>query len=282
MSLWPPISDVNLASRLRMNGDEFLALAVKLARRIPPREMSEADFERALGYPWERPLDSFWMEDGAVELLGGDARPAAGGEHRYPLLTFGSNGAPGVLAEKLSVLGEDARDVLVLTGWLRGFDVAPSAHIAAYGSMPATIVEAAETSVRAGLIMATAAQFEALTRTEFNYVVTRISGAPFEPDLDVPAPEAVLAYVSRAGAFAASGEDAALKAIPAEGRAAREYDQASLLDRAADLVLGEGLGGAELVRRAFADYAWATEVARPILSSASNPFVAEDWELLPG
>jgi hypothetical protein len=148
--------------------------------------------------------------------------------------------------------------------------------------MPATIVPAAGTSVRAAVIMATAAQFETLTRTEFNYVVTRISGTPFDPDLDVPAPEAVLAYVSRAGAFSVAGEDAALKAIPAAGRIAREYDQASLLDRAADLVLGEGAGGEELVRRVLADYGWATEVARPILSAASNPLVAEDWELLPG
>lgn len=280
MTSWPPITDANLASRLRMDGDEFLALAAKLARRIEPREMSAADYERALGYPWERPLDSFWMEDGAVELLGTDARPAAGGEHRYPLITFGSNGAPGVLAEKLSALDPDARDVLVLTGWLRGFDVVPSAHITVYGSMPATIVAAPGVSVRAGLIMATAAQFEVLTRTEFNYVVTRIDGQPFEPDLDVPAPEAVLAYVSRAGALAVDGEDAALKAIPAEGRRANEYDQSTLLDFAARLVLGEGFEGEELVRRVFADYGWATQVARPALAAVSNAFVPEDWTLL--
>lgn len=282
MSPWPPLTDANLAGRLAMGGDEFLELAIKLARRFEPRELTARDFERALGYPWERPIDSFWMEDGAVELLAGDARPAAGRERRYPLITFGSNGAPGVLAGKLAVLEPDERDVLVLTGWLRGFEVAPTAHIAIYGSLPATIYSSPETSVRADLIMATAAQFEALTRTEFNYVVARIDGSPFEPDLDVPVPEAVLAYVARAGSLAVNGEDAALKAIPAEGRIAREYEQSSLLDFVAALVIGEGASGEELVRRVFDDYGWATEVVRPALAAVSNPFVPEDWELMPG
>lgn len=282
MSFWPPITDANLAGRLAMDDESFLALAAKLARRFEPRELREPDYERALAYPWERPIDSFWMEDGVVELLTDDARPAAGREQRYPLITFGSNGAPGVLAGKLSVLDPDERDVLVLTGWLRGFEVAPTAHVAIYGALPATIYRSPETSVRAGLIMATAAQFEALTRTEFNYVVARLDGSPFEPDLDVPAPEAVLAYVARAGALTVDGSDAALQAIPAERRLAREYDQSSLLDFAAAAVLGEGAGGKELVRRAFADYAWATEVVRPALAAVSNPFVPDDWELMPG
>ena len=90
-----------------------------------------------------------------------------------------------MLAEKLTGLDPDARDVLLLTGELSGFEVAPSAHVAVYGALPATIVSSPGTSVRAGLIMATAAQFEALTLTEFNYRLARIDGSPFAPDLDV-------------------------------------------------------------------------------------------------
>lgn len=280
MTIWPPLSDARLVSRLSMDQREFLDLATKLARRIPAKEMSPRDFERALGYPWERPEQSFWMEDGAVELLEGDARPAAGGERRWPLIAFGSNGAPGVLAEKLSVLGEDERDVLVLSGELRGFDVAPSAHITVYGSMPATIVPAPGVAVRAGLIMATAGQFEVLTMTEFNYVLARIEGSLFEADLDVPATRDAFVYVGRPGAFTIGGEDAALSAIPASGRTARAYTQAELLDAAAEVVLGEGVGGEELVRRVFADYGWATEVVRSTLAGAARPLVLEDWELL--
>jgi hypothetical protein len=278
---WPPIEDAQLLSRLQMDNAEFEALAHKLGRRIEGRAFTQADYERAIAYPWERPVDSFWMEDGAVRLLGGEDRPAAGREQRYPLVTFGSNGSPGVLAAKLSVLGEDERDVLVLTGELHGYDVVPSAHIAVYGALPATIIPAPGVAVRAGLLMATAAQFEALTRTEFNYKVARIGGSPFRPDLDLPGPAAVLVYVSRQGSFSVDGEDVALAAVPANGRSIRALDQADLIDAAASLALGARASGSELVKRTIEDYSWAIETGIPALNEIARPFTPEDWELLP-
>ena len=203
-----------------------------------------------------------------------------GDEPRYPLIAFGSNGAPGVLAKKLSVLGEDERDVLVLAGALAGFDVVASAHIALYGALPATIVPAPGTNARAGLLMVTAKQFTALTRTEFNYVVARIDGAPFTADLDWPMPDAVFAYVSRNGVFSVDGSAVALKAVPAEGRTLHELEQEHVLDAAASLILGPGSVAVDVVRETVADYAWVIEVARPALAAVSNPFAPEDWELL--
>jgi hypothetical protein len=279
---WPPIEDERLLSRLQMDQAEFAALAQKLGRRIDGRAFLPEDYERAIGYPWERPLDSFWMEDGAVRLLGGDDRPAAGREHRYPLVTFGSNGSPGVLAAKLSVLDEDERDVLVLAGELRGYDVVPSAHIAVYGALPATIVPAPGTSVRAGLIMATARQFEALTRTEFNYVVARIDSLPFTPYLDLSGPESVFVYVSRQGSFSVNGEAVALAAVPAEDRSMPSVEQAALIDAAAALALGDGASGIELVRRTIENYSWAIETGIPALAPSATAFNAAEWDLLPG
>lgn len=251
-----------------MDDAAFAELAIKLGGRIAPREFADADYERACEYPWERPEYSFWMEDGSVELLDAGARPHAGREHRYPLITFGSNGAPGVLAEKLSVLPEDERDVLALTGTLNDYAVAPSAHLAIYGSLPATIAPAQGTSVRAGLLMVTAAQFEVLTRTEFNYVLARLDGSRFKPDLSVPATESVFVYVSRRGVFAPDGLGAA-----------SQSSQRQLLDRAAEIVLGNGTPGRELVRRVFADYAWTTEVAQPALAAHAVPFNRDEWDL---
>jgi hypothetical protein len=285
MTLWPPVLDENLAGRLAMEEAEFAALAERLGARLGGKAFEPEDLERALGYPWERPVESFFMEDGAVQLLESTEdleHLELGSEPRYPLITFGSNGAPGVLAKKLSVLDFDARDVLVLAGELAGFDVVASAHIALYGSMPATIIPAAETSVRAGLLMVTAEQFTALTRTEFNYAVTRIDRSPFSADLEWTAPEAVFAYVSRNGAFAIDGEHRALKAVPARGRSDHELEQEHLLDEAAAVILGPGAVAIDVVRATIADYGWVIEVARPALANVSNAFAPEDWQLYPG
>jgi hypothetical protein len=283
MTVWPPILDQNLAGRLAMDEAEFSALAARLGKRLGGRPFVNEDFERALGYPWERPVESYLMRDGSVQLLEMRDDIGAlplGGQKRFPLVTFGSNGAPGVLAHKLSVLGEDERDVLVLTGELAGHDVVASAHVAIYGAMPATIVPAAETSVRAGLLLVTAEQFTALTRTEFNYAVARIDGAAFTPDLNWAAPEAVFAYVSRNGVFAADGSHVALKAVPARGRECHELEQEHLLDAAAEVILGAGAAAIDVVRATITDYAWSVEVARPALAAVTNPFSPEDWQLL--
>lgn len=283
MTVWPPILDQNLAGRLAMDVSEFSALAERLGARLGGRPIEDGDFERALGYPWERPVESFYMDDGSVQLLGpGDDLTALdlGEEERYPLITFGSNGAPGVLSAKLSVLEEDARGVLVLTGDLSGYDVVASAHVALYGAMPATIVPSSETVARAGLLLVTAEQFTALTRTEFNYAVARIDGGAFSADLDWPAPDAVFAYVSRNGAFTIDGNHVGLKAVPATPREWHELEQEHVLDAAAELILGPGASAFDVVRETIADYAWSVKVARPALSGVTNPFSPEDWQLL--
>jgi hypothetical protein len=283
MTVWPPILDQNLAGRLAMEESDFAALAERLGARLGGRPIEDGDFERALGYPWERPVESFYMQDGAVQLLGpGDdlSQLELGSAERYPLIAFGSNGAPGVLSAKLSVLDEDQRDVLALTGELAGYDVVASAHVALYGAMPATIVPWAETRARAGLLMVTAEQFTALTRTEFNYAVARIDGGAFTADLDWLAPEAVFAYVSRNGAFTIDGNHVGLKAVPATQRECHELEQEHVLDAAAELIIGPGATAFDVVRKTIADYAWSVQIARPALAGVTNPFSPEDWQLL--
>lgn len=266
MTNWPPIENSNLASRLAMDNDDFAALAVKLARRIEPRELTEAAYVRALAYPWERPQRSFALADGVAMALQGGAPVAAGGEvRRWPLLSFGSNGVPAVLARKLSVLPEGDRDIVVLTGELEGYAIAASAHLALYGALPATIEPASSVRERAAVLMVTAEQFQALTLTEFNYRVVRLSGSPFTPDLELPRPVGILAYVSRWGAFGPDGGS---------------NSQSELLDAAARLTLGGQSGARELVGRVFGDYAWAVEVAAPKLGKAARPFSDAGWEVL--
>lgn len=263
----PPLADDRLAARLAMGDAEFEVLARKLAGRLIGRPYVRADYERAIAYPWARPRESFRIRGGGLaepvraaelgEWLGA-------GERRYPVLTFGSNGAPDVLAEKLSGLDVAARDVVVLTGWLEGYEVAPSAHLAIYGALPATIVPSPSTRVRAGVIMATAAQFEAIARTEFNYVVERVSGAAFAADAGVELGGEVLAFVSRRGALTVNGEIVGLAAVEGEPLGRAVMGQAELLEVVAGMVFGGG-GGEEVVRRVVERYEWVLDEVVPVL-----------------
>lgn len=277
MDYWPPLTDPHLLRRLNADEPEFQRISLELAAYFGNREFDRERFDRALRYPFERPEVSFRMIDGAVELLDDAAELSEdwSEDARFPVLTIGSNGSPGVLARKLSGLPEDARDVVVLTGEFIDHEIAPCAHVALYGSVPATISPAPGVRVRAGLILATAAQTEVLAHSEIPYALVRIDDAPFIPDLDLPAPESVFGFVARTGALELHGQALALAAIPAAHRTARAVAQKELLGEVAALL---ELPDAEtLVRRVFADYEWATRDLREVLAGSRREFNPDDW-----
>lgn len=229
---------------------------------------AEADYERATRYPWERPETSYLLRDGeVVPLTSAEQLETLSGAGRTALITFGSNGSPQVLRRKLSQLPE-AGELAVLTGWLEGFAVAPSAHLALYGALPATILRDPASRVRAGLLLVDDAQLEAIGLTEFNYHVVRLTAEDFSSDLKLPRSAAPLAYVSRHGHFAPAGHDT------------RTLSQAAVLELAADVVLGPHGDGRELVRRTIADYRWAMEVAEPALAEHAERFERAQWEIV--
>lgn len=231
----------------------------------------ESDYERAIRYPWERPERSFVLRGEALQTLDTalELPPLAGGR-RTALITFGSNGSPKVLRRKLAGLSGADAEVAVVTGRLDGYSVAPSAHLALYGALPATIVRAPGANVRAGLMLVTDAQLGAIGLTEFNYHVVRLSERDFAPDLDLPGGQrsAPLAYVSRHGVFEPHGVSVA------------GSSQAEILEAAAEIVLGEHGTGRELVRRTIEDYRWAVSVAEPLLAEHARPHDRSGWEIV--
>jgi hypothetical protein len=284
-----PITNPKLIRRLQLPESEFEAFACDLAERIGAREYSASHFERALAYPWDRPRESFLLSGGDVSVIVDTDRDdllaraftgmATDGSPVHPLLTFGSNGAPAVLARKLESLPESEREVLVLAGRLHGYDIGFSAHFAFYGSLPATIIPSPGTGVRAALLWVTAAQLEALTWTEFSYAVAMLPGESFTADLQVAGPDDLFAFVSRNGNLRIDGEDVAMAAVPATDRFAPAIEQSDALSLAADMVLGEPRPEL-LVRRVIEDYPWAVNDARPLLAEVRNAFVPDDWPLV--
>lgn len=280
MTAWPPIDAPELRARLAAGDAAFRQGMIDMARSIGPREFTEELYEHALGYPWPRPLTSYLLDDGEVREAGGDLAAHAAG--RFPLLAFGSNGAPDRLALKFAHLPPEQRRILVVAGDLYDFDVGVSALPAVYGAMPATIVPSPGTVIRASVLWATAEQVTALTWTELSYALGRLDGVRFDPDVaGAPAAGSVLAYVSRWGAHRVDGEVVAMAQVPARDRRAPALTQEQLLAGVAREVLGAAAGARELVTWIIEDFAAAAARLAPLLIDRAEPFRHAGWTRYP-
>ncbi len=262
----PVIDDPELAARLRLSDAAFERYVLSWIRQAGPRECDAAAVERALGYPWKRPAHSYLLSGGAltaIDAIDHRRREAVldrfvagrGRSGRVPLLAIGSNGAPGALWSKLAHFPDpEDRDVLVITGHLHDFDVGASAHVAAYGALPATLFPSPGTAVRTAILWLTERQFTQLVWTELSYALGRLDTrfAADEPEFDVGD---VVAFVSRFGTFAPDGAPLALAAVPARRRTADALSQHELIGRAAELVYGPGTEPERLIRAILEEYA---------------------------
>ena len=96
-----------------MSDERFLEFLMELLEAVGTRELDDEHYERAIGYPWERPPGSCLVSDeGVVNLADMDAerrrelvrRHVDESADRVPLLTYGANGSPDRLALKLAHL----------------------------------------------------------------------------------------------------------------------------------------------------------------------------------
>lgn len=197
-----------------------------MAREIDPGEI----LRRAVAYPYEAPLHSF-VQTGArtreVVAASLDLR------EREPLLAYGANAAPAVLARKLEPLPD--LDLPVLRAELTGFDVVYSAHISPYGAVPATLQRSRGTTAPVFVVYPSAAQLELLTATEPNYELRRLPGASVRTELAV-GPSEVRAYVSRHGCLALDDSEVALAAVEAAGRRLPALGEVEVLERVRHLL----------------------------------------------
>jgi hypothetical protein len=291
MSDWPAIGEPELLARLAMSDEEFITLALSWAQAVGPREFSEELYERALGYPWARPAESFLLSGEQVQAfdeVAPDVREevlsslAAGEVQRYPLLSFGSNGSPETLKLKFGQLPEQDRRVLVTSGDLYDFDVGAAAMPTFYGSLPGTIFPSPGTAVRASLLWVTTTQLVVLTWSEISYRFGRLEGVRFEPDkADAPAVEGVFAFASRWGAHCVDGEVVAMQAVPASGRVAPALTQEQLLDQIAHAVFGGAARARDLVTRVMEDFGTAASTIGPVLRETARPFQSDRWTPFP-
>ena len=180
---------------------------------------------RAYGYPYPAPKHDFLFRAGDVVPL--DLSVDLGG--RQPVIAVGSNRAPEQLARKFGP--EHDRTIPVTWAWMQGYDVVYCAHLAGYGSVPATLHGSPGTEVRVAVTWLTEAQLERMHETE-NVGASYVYGT-FDPDTinlgeGRPAVRAGC-YITKCGALALDGAPVALAEIEARGRRFRSLPQAAKL-----------------------------------------------------
>lgn len=190
----------------------------------------------ALSYPFEIPTRSFVVADGRYAELA-DSEPLPDLAGRRPVLALGSNQSPAQLIRKFKDRG--LGPIPVIRARLRDFDIVYSAHVAAYGSIPATLRHCRGAAVTLFVNCLDPAQEARMHETETasgNYRYGRLDGVALRMEVGGDL-ASVHVYISSRGALARNGAPVALAAVEAENRrwpslAQREV-QAHVRDRVA-------------------------------------------------
>ena len=189
--------------------------------------------EHAKAYPFPAPDYSYLFEAGKWSVLENDGFDVRG---RTPVLAAGSNQSPEQLARKYSDLPEIG-PIPVVRGYLSDFDVVYAAHLAGYGSIPATLQNSPGTTVSVFVAWFTEAQLSRMHTTEANYNFDRLTNFCLETDLGQN-PQEVFVYTAKVGCYNHNGGCLSLTEIPAINRkflsATQSEAQSFLRNRLAD------------------------------------------------
>lgn len=183
---------------------------------------------RALAYPYATPTSSFVLAGDQLredDALGPDDLDAAA----RPLLAYGSNAAPEVLMRKLGDATRDA-PLLALRATLADHDVAYSAHISRYGSIPATLFPSPGAALPVFVLYLDPGQAERIAATEPNYEPVRLTGISCELDAGGTLSE-LDAYRSRHGCLLLESSEVALAEVEAAGRKLPALTQPQVQER---------------------------------------------------
>lgn len=193
-----------------------------------PEVTDDAIIERALGYPYDLPSASYVFSDGVPKACNPDDADALR-QQRTPVLAVGSNQSPVQMARKYDnsrawspIFCEQCR--------LAGFDTVYSAHIAAYGSIAATLHPSPGTRVSLFVNWLDDAQLERMHKTELgsgNYAFARLADVEIRTDLGFRL-DTVHFYSGNRGALRHDNAPVPLASVRAEGRAFRPMTQAEI------------------------------------------------------
>ncbi len=226
-----------------------------------------------MAYPYQVPTRSFLqVGDQANELPESEFSPSG----RTTLLALGSNAAPTVLARKLAA--EAAADPIpVVRATLSDFDIVYSAHISAYGSIPAAIQASPGTEVSIHVLHLTDSQLKLMSETEPNYRLAVLHGVSCQLESGAHL-SSVASYVSRHGCLAIDGSEVALESVSARDRRFRAMPERAVLEYVRSL-LSPDQPMAEFIEENVRNDKLASERTR-VLKEAANPLSWTSLDLL--
>ncbi len=180
-----------------------------------PEHAPNDRIRHARSYPFAIPDHSYLFEDGRFSRLrAGDVDR----DHRTPVLAAGSNQSPERLARKFaSYSGGPASRIPAQRGTLADFDTVYAAHLARYGSVPATFQASPGTAVTVFVLWLDERQLAHMHRTETHYTFDRLSDIAVAFD-DGETLGTAFSYAAKLGCLEFGGGCASLAEIPATGR----------------------------------------------------------------
>lgn len=191
---------------------------------------NEDPIARALGYPYPAHPEDYLFDGTWAHPLS----PDHGFEGLTPVIAVGSNRAPRQLSRKYAphyMNGPVAIPVTRIKA--RDVDVVYAAHMAGYGSAPATLAPSQGTVVELWVNWLDGPALERMDQTEGLGVqydrVTVALDVTAEPGR--PAPREMLLYAARRGLANHDGAPVALAEVPAEGRRYPALGQRAMLER---------------------------------------------------
>ena len=184
---------------------------------------TKARLARARGYPYAIPDGSYIWRGGAVAAFDPATR-----KNRTPVLAIGSNQSPEQLTRKFGETGK----IPVQRAQLRDFDIYYSAHISAYGSIPAMLQHAPGAETTLSVNWLDDRQLDVMHRTElaaakYEFAVIEDIGLALDCGTDL---DYVHLYIGVNGHLMHEGDAVALSAVPAKGRRPRALTTAEVLE----------------------------------------------------
>lgn len=196
-----------------------------------PYPLTDEDpIARALGYPYPAHPEDYLFDGTSAHPLPEDH----GFEGLTPVIAVGSNRSPRQLARKYAprYMGGPVR-IPVTRIRARDVDVVYAAHLAGYGSAPATLAPSEGTVVELWVNWLDGAALERMDATEglgVQYdrvtVALEVTARPGRP-----APREMLLYAARRGLANHDGAPVALAEVPADGRRYPALGQREMLQR---------------------------------------------------
>ena len=220
--------------------------------------------QRARSYPYDFPEHSFIYQDGTLRAFD----PALT-DKRTPVLAIGSNQSPHRLTQKF---GDDASHVIpVQRAQLADFDVVFSAHISAYGAVPAMLQTSPGATVAIAVTWLNDEQLEIMHATEIvgaNYWFAQLQQVNVTLD-DGAIHHQAFAYLSSKGHLNIDSAPAALSAIQCTNRRNRALSTAQALEHVRQRVARE-VEADQFVHRLIDDDDYRQQVIDSIAADAGQ------------